>query len=504
MTNIKENWPLYSCLDAATAFEIWESVSPELSEGQYDYTDTYRRTMALYDPIIYMTTRGLGVNKDEIENAKERVGVRRKKAQNSLNEMSGIELNANSPKQCIAYFYGTLGYPPYKNNGSITTDDKALARLARKGCKEAKLVQEVRTMRKLEGTYLEVILDKDGRLRCSWNIRGTRMGRLSSSQTIFDTGLNLQNLHSEFKPFIVADEGMMFFELDKRQSEWVITAYVSNDRNMIDIVESGVDPHAATANAITGLPEELIIREAKELGFLTDEDMLFENRKKLLPEIFDATFLPRSMVCRQAGKKSNHALNYKEGYKRFALENELPETESRIIVNRYRDRYCNLPIWWDEVINKLSKDRVLVNCFGRPYRFLDEWGYKLWESGIAFIPQSTNADILIDGMVDTYNDRESFMLPIDMLAQIHDSILNQYPIGDWNNMAKAILRYREHLTPTLTYDNRIFTVKTDLKIGLNWGVGGKDNKQGMLEIEIIDNVKQMAELLEASYAKIAR
>jgi hypothetical protein len=49
-----------------------------------------------------------------------------------------------------------------------------------------------------------VAFDADGRLRCSWNPRGTKFGRLSSSQTIFGTGMNLQNLSPKFKGFIVA------------------------------------------------------------------------------------------------------------------------------------------------------------------------------------------------------------------------------------------------------------------------------------------------------------
>ena len=70
---------------------------------------------------------------------------------------------------------------------------------------EAKLVQELRALEKLHGTYLEVGIDKDDRIRSSWNPRGTKFGRFSSSKTIFGSGMNLQNLHPEFKEFLVSD-----------------------------------------------------------------------------------------------------------------------------------------------------------------------------------------------------------------------------------------------------------------------------------------------------------
>jgi DNA polymerase I-like protein with 3'-5' exonuclease and polymerase domains len=67
-------------------------------------------------------------------------------------------------------------------------------------------MQDVRTLNKLGSGYLDVQLDPDERLRCSYNPRGTKFGRLSSSETVMGTGLNMQNLDPSFKAFIVPDE----------------------------------------------------------------------------------------------------------------------------------------------------------------------------------------------------------------------------------------------------------------------------------------------------------
>ena len=78
----------------------------------------------------------------------------------------------------------------------------------RDGRKEAKLLQEYRGLDKLFSTYLEVGYDSDKRLRCSYNSRGTWSGRLSSSQTVFGTGIQHQNIPPDFRGFMVSDDAI--------------------------------------------------------------------------------------------------------------------------------------------------------------------------------------------------------------------------------------------------------------------------------------------------------
>jgi uracil-DNA glycosylase len=195
----------YNARDSATTLEVWDAVQKDLDEG---FRQTYEDTMELLDPVVYMMTRGMKVNRDRLEVTKKAVAIKLAQKEHELNEIAEVPFNPSSPKQCIEYFYGTKGIKPYINRktGQPTTDDKALARIVRKhNLKEARICQEIRTLRKLEGTYLEVGIDKDDRIRCSYNLRGTRYGRLSSSQTITGTGMNMQNLHPEFKGFLEAD-----------------------------------------------------------------------------------------------------------------------------------------------------------------------------------------------------------------------------------------------------------------------------------------------------------
>lgn len=201
-----ETFQRYCGRDACVALEAWDVLSGEMTDG--DYWPTYKMTARLAGPIAYMTATGLAVDREGLAATKVRLEEAIQEKQTALDALTAFPLNPLSPKQCQKYFYEHLGLPPYKNaTGGISTDDKAMARIARKegpGSQEARLVAELRKVHKLKGTYVEVELDSDNRLRCSWNPRGTWTGRLSSSQTLLGTGMNLQNLHPQFKSFIVA------------------------------------------------------------------------------------------------------------------------------------------------------------------------------------------------------------------------------------------------------------------------------------------------------------
>lgn len=196
----------YNAKDAAVALEAWEKQWVELVDGHY--LTTYNKRCRIAKALWYMTVRGWKVDQDALHQTHKDVAAKLAGKEAELKAAAKVPFNPFSPKQCASYFYGLLGLAPYKGkSGGDTTDDKAMSRIYRKHhLPEAKLVQECRALRKLKGTYLEINFDADQRLRCSWDPTGTWTGRLSSSQTVFNTGGNMQNLHPEFRPFMVADD----------------------------------------------------------------------------------------------------------------------------------------------------------------------------------------------------------------------------------------------------------------------------------------------------------
>jgi len=289
------------------------------------------------------------------------------------------------------------------------------------------------------------------------------------------------------------------WEIDKAKAEWVVVAYAANEANMIKVIEEGLDPHIHTAYLMTDLDKEIIKEEAKAVGHSSDPSEIGEIRNKLrrssrvIDKAFEhCEFLPRNMSIRQAGKKSNHGLNYDETYVTFALQNEMPEAEAKKIINLYKYKaYPGIPIWHSSVQEQLRHDRTLYNCFGRKYKFLGAWDNDLFKAAYAFVPQSTVADLVNYGIADSYYDNRGSMAEIELLAQVHDSIMGQYPISQirpqlsMRTMAKALQTVGGYMNREMKYSGRTFHIDNDLKVGFNWG-----------ELKEIDMNVSLAELSE--------
>jgi len=492
----------YSGLDSACTLQIyeefWDGLSPTFSRA-------YDLTIRLFPVLMFMQSRGIQVSKALLDETKADVIRSAAEKQRELDALIGRSFNVNSPKQCQEYFYTELGYGPYRNaEGRLTVDDMALQRLVRgtvgkPGLRAAKRVQDVRGLNKLYGTYLGLEFDADGRIRCSFNPRGTKFGRLSSSKTIFGTGTNFQNLPQEFKKFLVPDEGFCFIEVDKRQAEWVVVAYVAGDANMIAAVEGGIDVHTYTACQMFEVPPEVVKVDHKLCGHITDADTIKELRMSdpLLRQHYKSTW-PRSMSLRQCGKKSNHGLNYDEGYRGFALINEMDEGEAKRVYTFYHNIYPGIKRWYEATKYALQKNRTLTNYFGRAVRFLGAWNDKLWKAAYSMIPQSTVVDSRNEGMVRIYEDEWlTRALNGDILAQVHDSILMQFPIKwleDKHIFDTLMAKVTYYTSPDIEYNGKRFKIASDYKVGLNWGGGHPEhNPQGMVDVS---NHEEFMEILK--------
>lgn len=506
MTKMNEQFLRYSALDSACMMEIHDKFWKDIEEQGYDRT--YQMTVDLLEVLAFMQYRGMKVNHDLLRETKTEVLEAAAEKQKELDTLVGHSLNVNSSKQCQQYFYVELGLSPiYKaKTKQVTTDDQAMQRLVRgkagqPGLRQAKLVQDIRGLQKLYGTYLDITFDDDNRLRGAYNPRGTKFGRLSSGKTVFDTGMNYQNLPQEFKKFLVADDDYVLVEVDKRQAEWVVVAYFSNDANMIQAIQQGVDVHSYTASRMFDLPIEIVIYENKVIGHETSGENVHKLRMddEVLRKLYTPKW-PRTMSLRQCGKKSNHGLNYDEGFMNFAMLNEMEPGEAKKVVAMYHEIYPGIRKSYEVIKRQLQKDRTLSNCFGRKVRFMGEWGNDLWKSSYSMIPQSTVVDSLNQGMVRIYNDTWiTQTLNVDILAQVHDSILMQVPMKvakDRNKFDSFLHKVYDYTSPTLSYNGNDFKIATDAKVGMNWGgENKKQNKVGMRDYTTYDD---MIHLLEQS------
>jgi len=292
----------------------------------------------------------------------------------------------------------------------------------------------------------------------------------------------------------------ILLEFDKAGAEWVVVAYLSGDARMLQVISEGKSPHVETGHLITRVPHEIILKEHKIVGSQTDPDLIIKLREAI-PELMDPDpdwFVPRSMSIRQAGKKSNHGLNYGMRYRRFALENEIPEPEAKIMVEGYNTRaYPGVPLWQKATQQELKTNhRILTNCFGRKVRLMDQWGDDLFNAAYSFKPQSTIGDIVNNALKAAYRNRSPVFLPMDLLTQTHDSATVQYPTSDWDRMAEFCIEFGLGLmSPEIEYNARKFKVGTDLKIGLSWG--------DMVGVPLVENVKELSDGLQFAWEEVS-
>lgn len=284
-------------------------------------------------------------------------------------------------------------------------------------------------------------------------------------------------------------------ETDLEGADWVVTAYCCQDSAMLEVVEKGLKPHTRTGSLISGAPEDFVELEHSRVGDRTDPVDIARIRKHLPTEWRGIGvrhfFMPRSMSIRQAGKKSNHGLNYGMRYKRFALENELPELDAKRIVDNYRNvAYPGLKRWYQLIADELRANRRrLTNCFGQTRAFMDRWGPDLLDAAYAFKPQSTVANVTNRGMHTIYRSPYD---KINLAAQVHDSILTHHEFDSWDELGEQIWWVDQAMECELEYHQRQFTLKRSVKLGINWG------KDCMIDVS---NAAWSAESLRAAWEK---
>ena len=413
----------------------------------------------LLKPLIYMQERGIRIDVDGMLKGRSEVEDQKSQLEEELWSIVGYEINYNSPKQMMRYFYDEKGLKPYtrwnpgKQTHTPTCDDKALTRLARRGFKEANLVGKLRTLStKHLGTYLSLDkIDPDGRYRSSYNPVGARTGRLSSGENIFGTGGNQQNWPDALLKYMIADEGYILYSLDLSQAENRIVAYIGKIWKLIDAFESGVDVHRLMASNIFGKPIDEISDEpnSSTLGDGTHSERFW-------------------------GKKGNHAVNYDIGFKEFALVNELTERDSKQMLNTIHANFPEIRQGYHATIKAmLSENRMLTTPFGDTRLFMDKWpdGNRgdLFKAAYAHIPQSTvGRKINEQGINYIYYNQDKFG-PIELLRQVHDDIGFQVPLNiGFRKHAEMLWAIKKSLETPLVWNDREFVIPADITCGFSF------------------------------------
>lgn len=457
----------------------------ELSGNQ----EVYERQRRLIAPLTYMMEHGIRVEREGMVRAAlsnerealvlgERVSelLKRPCIIDAQHGDDRIALNLSSSPQLRQYFYDELGLPPYVNRktGSVTLDEIALTRIANKGYAEASLILQIRKLMKQRSTFLNPEnIASDGRMHCSYNPVGTKYGRISSSEDVFGTGMNLQNVPHEVLTHFLADEGYVLYSLDMSQIENRIVAYVGNITPMIQAFERGIDVHRLTAAMTLSL-----FGQHREIDTVTGEER------------------------QNYGKRPNHAFNYRYGYRSYSLKYEVPEVTAKRIYNAYHAVYPQLrSSYWAYVEQQLRERRALTTLLDRTIPFYGYWSESLLSEACSAIPQSTCGDHVNDrGICFIYYNDEPHFKPVELLTQIHDSIEFQMPlVVPLEQHARVLIDVKRSLETPLEWHGRSFVVPVDLTIGrcMNKALGVEVKNK-----DFVEDPRQLARIIRDALERL--
>ncbi len=486
-TGTWEEWWNYNGMDAIVPVEAIPKQLQVLTKQKN--LETYERHTALIKPLIYMSERGIKVDVQGMMDYKNEQQCTLDNLAEKLNEEVGYELNYNSPPQVMKYFYKEKGIQPYINRKTRkqTSDVDALKRIARRGYPAAKILLDIRSLSKRISTYLNIgKVDKDGRYRSSYKPVGAETGRLSSGETIFGTGGNQQNWPHDLLRFFLFDKGYIGYSFDLSQIENRIVAYVGGVIPQIEAFEQGIDLHRLTASVILGKPYDQISSE-------DGSSPLGDGRQSE----------------RYWGKKGNHATNYDVSYKTLALKNEMTERDAKEVLETIHRGYPQIRGGYHVLIqNMLKKDRTVTNLFGRTRLFLGpiipshpfipkHACSETYRKAYAQLPQSTTADKINEHGLNYIYYNQHLFRPVELLAQIHDSIVFQIPLSvPWEVHAEMLLLMKQSLEQPLYWHNTEIQTPCDLSIGLNMQ---KESMEELKSKEIPGDVNLFANKLKEAY-----
>ena len=138
-----------------------------------------------------MEETGVQLDVAHLKALANKVGVEVTRLEKEAHDLVGKTFNINAPRQLEVILFDDLKLPVLKRTKTArSTDAEVLEELAQQNPLPAKIL-EVRSLTKLQGTYLEALpalIDKNGRIHTSYGQAVAATGRISSSNP------NLQNI----------------------------------------------------------------------------------------------------------------------------------------------------------------------------------------------------------------------------------------------------------------------------------------------------------------------
>lgn len=439
--NDKSEWE-YCGMDAISTLVLSYKLTDELNNA--GMMKLYKHINNLGIALARVQERGVNIDNKARKNMIVDKKLLLKNILKQIEAVAGVGFNPNSPKQVKELIYDKLKFPAMYKNKSLTSDEASIKKLMRRYPNET-VLRDIITYRKtskLINTFLEMKFDEDGKMRTSYNASGTKSGRLSSSKTLWGTGMNLQNIPvgkskgvENIRNLFIPSKGKLWLKADLKQAESSVVA-------------------------------EILFRHGDPTLRDLHKSKYFDEHNWFGSKIFDKSEDSITKHERDIAKIGNHSGNYGAGpgvLVNLAAKEEIDinyNMAKQILAARFK-AIPGLRKWWRAVELQLRKTRTITTCMGRRRIFFGRLDDATFRDAYSFEPQSIVGDVTNQILTEIELNPSS---KLDLLLQVHDEIDGELE-GDLDEVVNEIQRAAE----IPLYINEIpLIIPIDIEVGNNW------------------------------------
>ena len=437
----------YNCRDCVITLEVAQEVVQALIKEKLEVQCIFQHKMWWHS--LETMIRGIKTNKETKKELSIVLLNEITEREEWVRKILGHDLNIRSPKQLSTLLYDDLKCTPIKirmkEGYRVSTNEEALLQIATAVPLTRPLIRrflEIRSLGVFRSTFVDSKLDIDGRIRCSYNVAGTDTFRFSSSQNAFGSGMNLQNIPKgnedadidaltlvlpNIRKLFLPDPGMELFDIDLSSADLRIVVWESDEQEFKAMFAAGLDPYTEIAK-----------------------------------EFYNDRTITKRDDRRQLFKSFAHGTNYLGTAGGLAKRLGLPKAQAERTQSWYFRRFPAIGKWQDNLKASVLATRCISNKFGYRRYFFDRIDGQIFNRAAAWIPQST-VGILINHIWNRIATEEP---DIQILLQVHDSLVGQYP-------AHLAAHYRERIRElsqiTIPYKDPLL-IPTGIKVSTkSWG-----------------------------------
>lgn len=466
----------YNGLDTIATYQLWSVFHTKLAADPIAHA-TYEQTRSLQGPAFYAMLRGILVDTEAVTRLRETLEVENRRILKVLDAITlslglGV-INLASPVQ-VKWLFSCFGaHPESSNREAMEQLSKADPELA----PVCNLILHWRDRAKMLTVLQPGLTDPDSRMRTYYKLTGTETGRWSSAQNALNTrnwpttsGMNMQNIkrdessdRASIRSIFTADAGMKFANIDlERADAWIVALEVfaaTGDTSYLEAVES-FDLHTRVS-MLTWTDREWPAEPAAAIA----------KAKEFFYRQYDYRFM---------AKKLGHGTNYLGKPWTLSRQMKIPLPLAEAAQAAYFAAFPGIRRWHLAKARQLQTTGTLTNLLGRTRRFHQRLDSDATlREAIAFLGQSGTADVLNRAILRLWASQTAGT-PIEFLAQVHDSVLLQYPEDRADEAAEAIT-HAFAIPVTATHAGRVITktIPVEVAIGWNWSGATDRNPDGL-------------------------